>query len=153
MDALKADGRRTSSGSTARLAGGLVVAQVALSLVLVLTAGLLVRPFVSLATRPLGFGGSRGLAVAVDTARAHVDAAERVPFYAKLAEALASVPGVERAAASLWVPLGAGGAYLSVNVPDGPQLPDRHVIANVVMPGWLATYGTSLRDGRDFTDG
>lgn len=149
QDALKADGRRMSGGSTSRLSGGLVVAQVALSLVLVVAAGLLVRTFERLATLPLGFDGDRVLVVNVDTLRARVDPANRLVFFHRLVDAVAVVPGVERAAGSMWTPLSGGGAMLSVTVPGAPPGTARGVVANFVTPGWFAAYGTPIAQGRD----
>ena len=63
IDAMKEHGRGGSSGGGRGLSGGLVVAQVALSLVLVVAAGLFVRTFGRLATMPLGFDADRVLVV------------------------------------------------------------------------------------------
>ena len=56
-----------------RLSSGLVVAQMALSLVLVVAAGLLVRTFERLASVPLGFDNSQVLVVNVSATRARID--------------------------------------------------------------------------------
>jgi hypothetical protein len=70
IDALKEHGRGASADiSRMRLTSGLVVAQVALSLVLVVAAGLFVRTLERLATVPLGFDRDRVLVVNVNTAR------------------------------------------------------------------------------------
>ena len=72
MDALKSDNRQTSGAGVSRLSGGLVVTQIALSLVLLVTAGLLVRTFGALVVRPLGFDRDRVLIVHVDSIRSHL---------------------------------------------------------------------------------
>ena len=64
-----------SSGRRAGVAGALVVAQVALSLVLLVGAGLFLRSFASLASRDLGFERGRALLVSVDARRAGLDSA------------------------------------------------------------------------------
>ncbi len=69
MEALKENGRVTSAGGRFRLANSLVVAQVALSVVLIVAAGLFVRTFVSLATRNLGFDRDRVLMANVTVPR------------------------------------------------------------------------------------
>ncbi len=140
VDALKGAGRTGgSTGGNLHASSSLVVAQVALSLVLVFAAGLFVRTFQQLATMPLGFDSARILLVEVDTARAAVNPADRTSFYDRLVGAVAGVPGVAHAAGSMWTPVSA------------PSTPDagRMVLSNVITPGWFAAYGTPLRDGRD----
>ena len=66
IDALKEQGRGALGDARTRLAGGLVVVQVALSMVLIVAAGLLVGTFERLATLPLGFDSDRVLTVNVD---------------------------------------------------------------------------------------
>jgi hypothetical protein len=56
---------------------------------------------------------------------------------------------VERAAGSMWTPLG-GGAMLGASVAGAPPEAERGVIGNFVTPGWFAAYGTPIRTGRDF---
>jgi predicted permease len=149
IDALKTDGRRAVAGGAGRITRGLVVTQMGLSLVLVVAAGLLVRTFDRLANLPLGFDSQRVLVANVDTSRVPMDPAGRILFYDRLAGAVAALPGVERAAASAWTPMSGGGGLFSVEVPGYPQTADRRVIANFITPGWFATYGTPLREGRD----
>ena len=69
MDTMK-EGREAIGGRRARLSSGLVVAQLTLSVVLVVAAGLFVRTFTSLATLPLGFEPDRVLVVTVSAERA-----------------------------------------------------------------------------------
>ena len=152
IDAMKQHGRGAESGAGRGLSGILVVAQVALSLVLVVVSGLLVQTFARLATMPLGFDGNRVLIVTVDTARTRIDPANRVPFYHRLVAAIAAVPGVEHAAASTSTPVSAG-------LPQGFTLPgatipesERVALWTVVTGKWFATYGTELRDGRDIDE-
>src|SRR5678810_137914 len=79
IDALKEQSRGALGDTRARLAGGLVVAQVASSMVLIVAAGLLVGTFERLATLPLGFDSDRILAVRVDATRASIDPSGRIP--------------------------------------------------------------------------
>ena len=153
MEAIKEQGRGATSGSGRGLSGGLVVAQVALSLVLVVAAGLFIRTFARLATMPLGFDRDRVTLVTVDTARVRIDSAARLPFYHRLVEAVASVPGVEHAAGSTSTPVSAG-------LPGGFTVPGRSptseseslALWTEVTPAWFATYGTTILDGRDFDE-
>lgn len=152
--ALKGGGRSAAGGGPGRLSNALVVLQIALALVLVIAAGLLVRTFERLATLPLGFDADRVVVVNVDTARAEGDAARRLPLYERLAEAVAAVPGVERAAGSSWTPLSGEGVVFGIDVPGAPAGSEKvNVLANFVTPGWFSVYGTPLKEGRDVTDG
>src|SRR5207244_12841468 len=104
IEALKEQGRGISSDARVSLSSGLVITQVALSLVIVVAAGLFVRTFENLATLPLGFDSDRVLLVNVNVARTRVGALDRVPFFDRLANDAANVPGVATAAASLLRP-------------------------------------------------
>jgi predicted permease len=159
IEALKEQGRGTSSDSRVSLSNGLVIAQVALSLVIVVAAGLFVRTFENLATLSLGFDSDRVLLVNVSVAR--VAAGERLPFVDRLVHEAGSVPGVAKAAASLMTPVvGLGildsvrlpGATPSLDVMNNGKLADRGTYANAITPGWFATYGTAIKAGRDFDE-
>jgi putative ABC transport system permease protein len=154
IDAMKEHPRGASSGGGRSLSSGLVVVQVALSLVLVVAAGLFVRTFGRLAAMPLGFDARRVLVVTVDTVRANIGAADRLAFYHRLVAAAAAVPGVAHAAGSTSTPLSAG-LPQGVTVPGASAIPERERMAltTVVTPEWFAAYGTAIRDGRDFEQG
>jgi len=152
-DALAADGRTMSGSSLGVLSHLLVAAQVALSLVLVVAAGLFVGTFERLAAVPLGFDKDRMLVVNVDTTRSAIDPVRRLDLYQRLVTAVAGQPGVARAAGSTWTPLSGGGATMSVTVPDGREVAERGVVANFVTPGWFATYNIPILEGRDIEPG
>jgi putative ABC transport system permease protein len=137
-----AGGARSMSEGGARLTSGLIVLQIALSLMLVVAAGLLIRTFGHLLRVPLGFDSSRVLIVLVDTARAQVDAGARLPYFQRVADAVASVPGVARAAASMHIPLSAAN--------QSAVLAQADRVESVVGPGYFRVYGTPLVAGRDF---
>ena len=154
MDALKEQGRSRTGGRHS-LASPLVVVQIALSLVLVVGAGLFMRTFASLATMPLGFDRDPVLLVELDVQRSRVPQERRADLYARLAEAAARVPGVQRAATSLLTPVSGMGWNNAFEIPGQPNLPIRQRLAflNAVTPGWHSVYGTRLVAGREFTDG
>ena len=152
IDALKDQGRSAAAHGRLNVSSRLVVAQVALSLVLVVVAGLFVQTFDRLANLPLGFDPERVLLVNVDTARARINPANRTLFYHQLVAAVAMVPGVAGAAGSLWTPAGGGGAGLMVDARGRSVDPERRVVANFITPGWFAAYGIAIRAGRDVTD-
>lgn len=120
---------------------GLVSAEVALSLVLLVSAGLFVRTLGRLADSPLGFDSEQVLVATVETSRANVSPAERIAFFHRLVEEVSAVPGVEQASASSDTPL------------ENPGLPtlDDVVAMTIVAPGWFRTYGIPIRSGRDIT--
>jgi putative ABC transport system permease protein len=151
IDALREHGRGSIGHAHARLSGALVVTQVALSLVLVVVAGLFVRTFVRLEGRPLGFDAERVLVLDVDVSRTHIDPADRLPFYLRLTQAIAAVPGVAQASGSMMTPVSGAFGFRLLDAPGAPSIPDRErlVAFNFVTPGWFAAYGMPLRSGRD----
>jgi putative ABC transport system permease protein len=154
-EALVPQSRATSGGGTRwTMASGLVVAQVALSLILVVAAGLFIRTFAGLATRPRGFDSGPVVIVNVNASGAHIDPSNRIPFYYQLVDAVAAVPGVASAAGSVISPVSGGGLNNLVDVAGAPDMNenDRTSLANFVTPGWFASYTTPVLAGRDVTD-
>jgi putative ABC transport system permease protein len=154
MNALKAHGRGTAGDARVALASGLVVAQLALSVVLVVAAGLLVRTLVSLETRDLGFQPDRVLLVDVDAQHATEDPVQRIPLYERTREVVRALPGVAEAAVSLTTPLSGLALGNRIEVSAGTPLPEAQRVTseNVVSPGWFRTFGTPIITGRDFTE-
>ena len=144
--------RVTESRGGARLRSLLVVGQVAVSLVLLVAAGLLLRSLGRLATTDLGFK-SEGLVVA-SFDQPYRDEARRIQFQVGLGEELAAIPGVRQTSLTTHVPiLHAGG--------DPPMWPaghrpvdaseERTGLRRIVAPGYFKTVGIPLRAGRDLT--
>jgi predicted permease len=152
IEAIKDQGRGSAADGKTRLAGGLVVAQVALSLVLVIGAGLFVRTFSSLATVDLGFEKHGLLVVNVNADRAGVKPEGRLLLYQQIRDAAAAVPGVGTAALSYVAPMSGSRWNDRVEVIDGIQLEERQrsTHLNFISPEWLATMGTAVRAGRNF---
>jgi predicted permease len=152
IDALKEHGRGPAADRRAGVSGAAVVAQVALTVVLVVAAGLFVRTFARLAHISPGFDADRVLVVNVDASRIQADLRQRLDLYQRLAESAAALPGVASAAASGTTPLsGSVWGGTRIEVPGAPPLSDQEstALVNFVTPGWLATYGTRLIAGRD----
>ena len=154
IEAMKEQGRGTSSGRRVGLAGALVMAQVAVSLLLLIGAALFVRTFTSLVTRDVGFERDRALIVSIGAQRAGVDSAARSAMYMALRQAALAVPGVSHAALSVTMPLGDNTLVRKMEFPGQPPLPDqeRLVLRNVVSRDFFATLGTPLVAGRDFDE-
>lgn len=150
LEALQDDGRTAGGGRTGRLSGGLIVVQLALSIVIVAAAGLFVRTLNRLANVPLGFQPHGLLVITVNTDRSRVDPAMRLTFHDQIVAAVAAVPGVMRAAGSVWTPIGSGGGGLLTDARGRRANAGQPVAFNIVTPGWFATYETPIQTGRDF---
>ncbi len=152
-DALKEQGRTVVGERTRMLGQPLVVAQVALSLVLVVGAGMFLRTFANLAAVNLGFDGDQLLIVGLDLQRGGIAPNTRLDLAQRLEAAARSVPGVARAALSTLTPVSGHEWNNNVEVPGGRRFsePEMLVWFNAVSPGFFSTYGTTLLAGRDFT--
>ncbi len=155
-EALKDAGRGLAGDRRFAVRGTLVVAQIAVSLMLVTAAGLFLRSFASLNQLPLGFVPEPLLIAELDLQAS--DAIEqRGPRAERLRAAAAAVPGVRSASLSR-VSLLTGGGWGSnrVAVDDRPMpaedLSTNRLWRNATTPGWFDTMGTPLVGGRDFTD-
>jgi predicted permease len=153
VDAIKPQG--SGGGRERRLGpgGALVVAQVALSLMLVVAAGLFLRSFTALAYRDIGFDRDAVLMAIVDARRSITPPEARLGLYEQLREAASSVPGVETAAVSMATPLGSAGVRFTpvIAIPGSTVPADAiRILTNPVSGEWFRTFGTQLLAGRDF---
>ncbi len=142
-------GRRTR-----RVVGGLVVAEIALALLLVVGGGLLVRSFMRLRAVDPGFDPTGVLTVGLYLPSTRYDTrAQVVSFYRTLLERVRSIPGVESAGATSNLPLAARG-YSSDFLVAG-RAPDEYgseVVHRRVLPGYFSTMGVPLLAGRVIED-
>jgi putative ABC transport system permease protein len=147
--AMKA-GSRGSTDARERfgLRRALVVAQVALSLVLVAGALLFVRSFRNLMTADAGFRQDGVLIVRMDLTHAGVPAGRQIAFRQEIVDRLAALPGVRSAAQTRMVPT-SGGFWNENIVVAGKVQPD-YINLNVVSPGYFGTMGMPILNGRDF---
>jgi putative ABC transport system permease protein len=154
MDALKEHTRGAAGDSRPGLAGGLVVAQVALSLVLVAMAGLFVQTFTSLVRRDLGFARDEVLVVLIENRRASDDTRQRGPAYERVRAAVRAVPGVSDAALSNLTPLADLVFDPPIDVSGGRPMSsrERSTYAYLVTPRWFNTFGIAVTAGRDFDE-
>jgi putative ABC transport system permease protein len=146
-DALKSAGRGATPGRRqARTA--LLVLEVALSLVLVVTAGLLLRSFWQIENVELGFDASRLL-----TGALRLPPKQAAPFLSDLLARIGRLPGVDSAAAVSAAPLTESSHNLFTI--EGRPAPGPDVLQDAtqhaVTPGYFHTMGTALRYGRDLT--
>ena len=151
-DALKHQGR-TFAGTGRRPFGTpILVVQIALTLVLVVAAGLFLRTFGKLATLDIGLDRQSVLVVDVDTSRITATPEARLALFERIREAAAAVPGAAGAGLSLITPVSGAGWNGPIVLPGRPEVAPRSRLSfyNSVTPGWFGTYGTTLRGGRDF---
>jgi predicted permease len=152
-DALKDSGRSIAGDRRFTIRGVLVVAQVALSLMLVVAAGLFLQTFRSLSDVPLGFTPEPLLIARMDLHASTTDRAEQLALMERLRAAAATVPGATSAATSVITPI--DGSGWNAGVGDDAGIPDRSRMTwmNAVSPGWFKTMGATLIAGRDFEIG
>jgi predicted permease len=145
----------TAARERLRLRHTLVVAQVALSLTMVITAGLFVRTLLAAASISPGFRIANIDVVTVDTTLAGAEGQNAVALIDRVVEALRTVPGVDRVAHSRMVPLQGGGMGLgNVRVPGLERdalnrLNDSDW--DVVSPDYFRALEIPVMDGRPFT--
>lgn len=137
----------------ARLSSGLAVAQVALSLILLVSAGLFVRSFRATQHFDPGFNPRNVLLQSYDLFPNGYSQSAGMTFNRQVLETIASIPGVVSAGLADWVPLGFSSSSDSFS-PEGYE-PRPHEAVSVgvarVSPGYFATVGIPLLSGRDFT--
>jgi predicted permease len=155
-DAIKEQGRSIAGEHRLGLGNLLVIVQVALSLMLVVAAGLFVRTFSSLASLDLGFDRRGVLVASVSAQRLQTNPADRPALFERLRAAAASTPGVASASLSVVTPVSGSTWQFGIERIDdvtlGRDFRARGVHVNVISPDWFATYGTRMIAGRDFTD-
>ena len=155
-ETLKDSGRGIAGERRFGMRSALVVAQIAVSLVLVVAAGLFLRTFASLNRLPLGFVPEPLVVVELNLQTGGGPPAARGARVERLREAAGAVPGVRSAAVSSTRLLTGGGwATGIVGIGDGPMVRLRAVgrpllWLNATTPGWFETMGVPLRSGRDF---
>ncbi|MEX2283912.1 MAG: ABC transporter permease [Gemmatimonadota bacterium] len=149
---------RSSGGRYAtRLRRALVVSELALSVMLLVGAGLLLRSLLRLQHTDPGFRAENLITLSLRLSPTrYPDNAAEAGFYRQVVDRLSAIPGVEGATVSSALPLGGGGFYLGrVFVAEGrPQPPagtDLDGQWNVVGPGFFATLRMPLTRGREFT--
>ena len=145
--ALKADAGITPR-SRSRLLASLVVVQVALSLLLVIGAGLFVRTLRNLEQLDPGFRRDGVLLVNLDARRAGYRGAQAAALYEDLRQRFARLPGVVTVSLSHNTPLSGGIITDPISINGQPPTGSSHF--NRVSPGFFETFGTPVVLGRDF---
>jgi putative ABC transport system permease protein len=145
--------RVSSSRSQTRFRGALVILEVALSTVLLVSAGLLMRSFAELNRVDPGFNPERILTFRVTLSNSNQES--RRAFYGQLLTRVRNLPGVESAAAILLRPLSGSVGWDAIYDIEGqsPEEQSRNPNANyeAISPDYFKTMGIRLIAGRDFT--
>jgi predicted permease len=129
-----------------------VVAQLVLSTVLLITAGLLVRSLREMTSVPLGFD-PRNVTVATVALGTHDYDREQVRlFYERLLEGARDFPGVESVGLARFVMLAGANSSSDAAPVDGDETAKTSVWLNVADPGYFATMRVALADGRLFDE-
>ena len=149
---LRAAGKGVETRFGRFFGNSLVVAQVALSVLLLSAAGLFLDHLSSL-RNGLGFQRDNLLLIRLDPTAAGYSAGELSRLYRELLDRLKTIPGVRSATLSGMTPLSGAGASRHVAVEGYPGKPEqnRYHSLNWVAPGYFETLGTPLLAGRDFT--
>jgi putative ABC transport system permease protein len=145
-------GPRSADLKGTRIRSGLVVAQVALSMVLLIGSALLIRSFVHLRSIDPGFDAQSLLAIDMELpASEYLDAESRTTFFTRLDEGTRAIPGVVDVAMVNRLPIRAfGGNTYVYRVGERPGSNDEAQTANErwVMPGYFQAMGIPILRGR-----
>jgi len=147
-DALK-EGERGSTGGNGRTRSALVVAEVGLSLILLIGSGLLVKSFVRLMRVDPGFDSSRLLVFNLGLPPTSIPS-QQDEFYRQVIERLHALPGVQSAAAVSRLPLAGGNSDRSFQLPGSAQSYQADI--RISTPSYFQTMGIPLLTGRFFSE-
>jgi len=149
------EGQKGSAGQVSRrLNSTLVVVQLALSLVLLIGAGLVLKSFKNLMRVEPGFETEKVLTMIVPVSNKKGSQEQQLAFYQRLLDDLRGLPGVNGVAFSSNIPFSGkqavDGHVVEGMEPPGGEAPQAEI--KVVSPGYFKTMGMTLLQGRDFND-
>ncbi len=155
-EALKESGKGTSSNASRnRLRSLLVISEIALSLVLLVGAGLMIRSFVHLIRSDLGVKPENVLTMELSIPRLkYPEEQQRVNFYQQLVERIQNLPGVQKAGAINFIPMGRSNTSSNFKIAGQPEPPkgrEPHADHQIVTPQYFEAIGTPILKGRAFT--
>jgi predicted permease len=132
----------------------IVASQVALSLVLLISAGLFLRSLEKLVTLNLGFDRNNVLLVNANLKTANVSPQQRMITYEQIEARLHALPGVTSVSRSVRTPITdmEWGTRLVADSPDPPTGEDSLAFFNFVSPGYFETFRTPILAGRNFSN-
>jgi putative ABC transport system permease protein len=134
----------------------LVVAQVALSLVVLVCGGLFIKSFRKAQTMDPGFDNPNGLIVSLSPQLVGYDEEQARNFYKQIVERVSHVPGIDAASLARTLPLGDSSNSNGPILKEGETLErgsaGRNIMTNVISPGFFKTMQIPILEGRDFDD-
>ena len=134
----------------------LVVAQVALSLVVLVCGGLFIKSFRKAQTMDPGFDNRNGLIVSLSPQLIGYDEEQTRNFYRQIVERVSHLPGVDAASLARTLPLGDSSNSNGPILKEGETLPrgsaGRNIMTNVVAAGYFNAMQIPIIEGRDFDD-
>jgi putative ABC transport system permease protein len=150
---LRADGRAVTSGTgRRRIRAALTIGEVALSVALLIGAGLLIRSFARLQQVDPGFSPARVMTARVTLpATTYPTGASRRQFYERFLTDLRGRPGIEAAAIASGPPLTGDFTGGDVKLPSQSNAEAGSAAWRIAGPGYFAALGIAVR-GREFTD-
>ena len=152
VGSLKDAGRSSVAAAGGRTRNLLVIAEVALSVILLVGASLTIRGFLNLQSVDVGFQPDRVLMVGVQfPPKRYPSYEQRIAFTQKVLERVQSIPGVQSAAiGNGGMPF--GGPQSGYSIEGHPQAESRRIIVGLISAGYLPTLGIPLRAGRGLTE-
>jgi predicted permease len=132
----------------------IVASQIALSLVLLVTAGLFLRSFVKLALTDTGLARSNVLLATANLRSTTIKPEDRPAILNEIQARLRALPGVVSVGRSEDVPLSGGYSanHIYADTPNAPRGEDSVSLKIYMSPGYFASMGMAMLAGRDFTD-
>jgi putative ABC transport system permease protein len=159
IESLKDDVQKLGVGAGAlSLKSALIAGEVALSLVLLIGAGLLLRSMTNVLSVNAGFEREKVLSVSValPVARYYKEPADASEFYRRLIEQISAIPGVQAVGATSKIPLSRedlwGGLFEVEGAPGPPKSSELGTTTIWTSPDYFKAMGIPLLQGRAFTD-
>ena len=154
VTALKESGRGIGAGfRRVSASGGLVVLEVAMSLVLVVGATLMIRTVMAIENENLGIRTDRLLTIRVPlSSQRYADPSRRISFFEELLRRTELLPGVEAAAINTGIHPFFSGMETPVEMPGAAQVDTRPVLIHEVSRDYTKVLGITLIEGRLFSD-
>jgi len=156
-ETLKEGGRDAATGGSGkRLRSLLVMAEVAISLVLLIGAGLLINSFLRLRNVDPGFRAENLLTMKIVLPEPKYEKkVQRSAFYTDVIQRVQSLPGVRSAAVTTNLPLYRQGNSISISIEGKPEPPPGQediIVTRIISPGYFDTMSIPLLKGRQLTD-
>ena len=157
IETLKEGGRDAATGgSSKRLRSLLVTAEIAISLVLLIGAGLLINSFLRLRNVDPGFRVDNLLTMSIVLPEPKYEEAERrSAFYSELIQRVEALAGVRTAAVTAGLPLYSQGSSITMEIEGKPEPPPGQkptFVATIISPEYFDTMGIPLIKGRQLTE-